>query len=98
MIHLPLTVCPPCEVPLAIQTIQPLFPLDDVCPPCVAAPAVELSDPIVSSLCYCPPPPDPIVPLKNPVPTRRRRVVSCFPQFLKNIVTTKFCEVGPKCR
>jgi hypothetical protein len=97
MITIPETNCPPCELPI-IQTIEILNPLDDVCPPCELPEPPGLVAQLPETLCYCPLPPDPEVPVITPEPLKRKTVVICYPDYIKSIVLTKFCETGPRCR
>lgn len=96
MIVIPKSACLPCGVVNNTISSSVLPPVDS-CPPCEEEIDEEPSEPVVSFLCPCPVPDDPIV-----IPVKRKFkttiVKSCYADFVLALSTTKFCDVGPKCR
>lgn len=96
MLNVPTTLCKCADVyeQVSLSVIVPVDNCD--IEQCGVVEPTELV-PIISTLCPCVPKPEIVVNF-NPEPRRTRIVKSCFTDFIKNITSTKFCQVGPTCQ
>lgn len=96
MITVPKSQCPSCDSVYRVFVPKPIPPVES-CLPCEKKPTETILQPIVSFMCPCPDPPKPVeVPIKKYI--RSRVMVSCYKEFVLAVPTTKFCDVGPKCK
>lgn len=95
MIKLPKTLCecPTEEDTFTLKTLVPLCSFDSC--------SVVSEQTIIKELevlCACPEITVFHSPVKQPVVKTDVKTVICFDNYIKNIVTKKYCDKGPTCR